>query len=108
VSTNVPAVTNLRLVHISIYFHRELDTEAIKKSFGKAIDWIHYMPNCWLVLTSSDPDRWYARLAPLLGDEDTLLICEIRAETVTGWIGKWIIEWIEKARDRISKSHQPS
>lgn len=107
-STNVPAISNLRLLHISIDFHGELDTEAIKKTFAKAIDWIYYMPNCWLVLTSSDLDRWYARLMPLLGDLDSMLIYEVKPEALQGWIGKWIIEWIEKAQDRIAKSKQAS
>jgi hypothetical protein len=108
VSSNLPAVTNLRLLHISIDFHGELDTEAIKKTFGKAIDWIYYMPNCWLVLTSSDPDRWYARLQPLLADLDTMLIYEVKPEALSGWLAGWIVEWIDKAQQRILKSKHAS
>jgi len=108
VSSNVPAITNRRLLHISIDFHGELNTEAIKKTFSKAIDWIYYMPNCWLVLTTSSPDRWYARLMPLLGDLDTMLIYEVKPEALSGWVGQWIIEWIDRAQQQIAKSKQAS
>ena len=107
-SSNLPAVTSLRLIHISINFGSEHDTEEIKKTFSKAVDWIYYMPNCWLVLTTSDTGRWYARLLPLLGDLDTMLICEVKPEEITGWIGRWIIDWVQKSQDRIFKSQQPS
>ena len=107
-SSNVPVARTLRLVHISINFQREHDTEAIKKTFGKAIDWIYYMPNCWLVLTSSSTERWYARLLPLLGDDDTMLISEVRPNDLCGWLGRWVIDWIDKAQEKITKSKEPS
>jgi hypothetical protein len=109
VSSNVPAIVrDLRLIHITISFGGESDTEALKKVFSKAVDWIYYMPNCWLVLTTSDINRWYARLQPLLGDLDIMLIAEIKPEEISGWIGRWVIDWVEKSQDRISKSQQPS
>jgi hypothetical protein len=108
VSSNLPAIPNLRLFHISINFHGELDTENVQKAFSKAIDWIHYMPNCWLVLTNSDAKRWHARLAPLLGDTDTMLICQVQPDTIAGWIQNWIIKWIKESTERISKSQVSS
>jgi hypothetical protein len=104
VSSNLPVIRNLHLFHISITFHGELDTENIQKTFSKAIDWNHYMANCWLVLTNSDAERWYARLNPLLGDRDTIMICEVLPETVSGWMPRWFIDWITQARERIEKS----
>lgn len=64
------------------------------------------MPNCWFVLTSSDVDRWYARLYPLLADNDVLLICEVKPGDISGWIAKWVIDWIAGAKERILKSHE--
>ena len=95
------AATNLRIFQINIHFHDEPDPEALKKTFDKAINWIRYMPNCWLVLTSSDARRWYGRLSPLLGDSDTMLITEIDPDAISAWIQPWIIDWIDKSKKRM-------
>ena len=44
---------------------------------NKAVDWLRFAPNNWLVWTSTSPDRWYLRLKPILKSGDTLLICEV-------------------------------
>ncbi len=87
-----------------MYFHGELDEEAIKKAFDKGIRWIKYMPNCWFVLSSSELGRWYARLFPLLGDRDTLMIAETDPETLQCWIQKSTIKWLEEAMNQIIRS----
>ena len=96
------------MFQISMNFHRELDTESIKQAFNKSIDWIHYMPNCWFVLTTSAAERWYERLFPLLGDTDTLVITEVDPANITCWIQNWVIDWLHKSQERIEKSRQPS
>jgi hypothetical protein len=101
VSDNLPAVTNLRLLHITLNLFRAVEEEELEKTFNKAIDYAHYAPNCWLVLTSSNVERWQGRLMPLLGDNDTLLICEVQPASIHGWIQNWIIEWIVKSKRRI-------
>lgn len=107
-SSNLPALTNLRLIHIAINFGGEPDTEELKKIFSKAVDWIYYLPNCWLVLTTRDVGHWYARLQPLIGDLDVMVIAEVKPDEISGWIGRFVIDWIKKSQDRITKSKQPS
>ena len=103
-TTNLPAVPNLRLYQINMYFHGEPDADALKKVLDKGIRWIQYMPYCWFVLSSSDAERWYARLWPLLGDRDTMLICEVNSESVTCWIQQWVINWLAEAKEQIRES----
>ena len=108
-TTDLPTtIPNLRLYQVNIYFHGELDHDAIKKTFDKGIGWIHYMPNCWFVLSSSDMERWYARLFPLLGDRDTLMISEVDPETIQCWIQNSTISWLTDARDQIRQSRNSS
>jgi hypothetical protein len=107
VTTNLPAIHNLRLYQINLYFHGELDDDAIKKTFDKAIRWVQYMPNCWFVLSSSDIGRWYARLYPLLGDRDTLMISEVNPDTIQCWIQKSTISWLSDASDQIRQLLPP-
>jgi hypothetical protein len=104
VSSNLPAIRGLRLYQVSIYFEREPDTAAVQNIFRKAIAAISYMPGCWLVLTNSDAQRWYARLMPLLGDGDAMVICEVHPSTISGWIQESVVDWIIQARERIAKS----
>ena len=90
----------VHFLHISLEFKGDSNTEALKKEFNKAIDWVHYMSNCWIVLTSSDSMRWYERLAAVIGDEDHLFICPVDMEEAKGWISKWVIDWIEAAKQK--------
>jgi hypothetical protein len=67
-----------KFLHIGINFwNRPTEVTALIPVFDKAIDWIRYAPNCWVVLTSSEPDVWYRRLKPVLHDQDSFLICEL-------------------------------
>ncbi|MHB8383402.1 MAG: hypothetical protein ACYDC3_13825 [Candidatus Binataceae bacterium] len=90
----------IRYLHISMQLQGDVDTENLKTQLNKAIDWIHYMPNCWIVLTTSDPMRWYERLASLLGDSDFVLIAPIDMEEARGWLPNWVIEWTKAAKTK--------
>jgi hypothetical protein len=110
VTANLPAIPNLALFQITIDFHGDFDLAELEKILNKSIRWIKCMPNSWLVLSSSHADRWWARLHPLLGDTDTMLICEVDSETIQCWIQKWKIDWMTEAREQIRKTYpgQPS
>lgn len=103
-TTSLPAIPNLRLYQINIFFREQPDSDAIRKAFEKGIRSIQYMPHSWLVLSSSDAARWYARLWPLLADGDTMLICQVDPANIHCWIQKRVIDWLEEARGQIRKS----
>jgi hypothetical protein len=56
--------------------------EIAMPTLNKATDWLRFARNNWLVWTSSSPDRWYARLKPLLKRGDNVLICEVDMSSV--------------------------
>lgn len=87
-----------QLLHISFDFKGTVDREALKKKFDLAIDWVQYLPCCWIVYTTSSPQKWYARLKPLLGPRDLMFICKIDITQRQGWLPKWVWEWIKKSR----------
>jgi hypothetical protein len=91
------------LLHISINFKDQFDGDALKKELNKAIDWIHYMPNCWIVLTSNHADIWWLRLYPLLKDNDFMLISPIDPAATRGWLPQWAIDWFEAARVKVQE-----
>jgi hypothetical protein len=88
-----------RFLHIGFMWSSVLPkTKELEPVFGKALDWLRYAPNCWIVWTTSLPEVWYQRLKPHLGTSDQVFICQIDATQRSGWLSKWIWEWLNKAR----------
>ena len=89
-----------RFINVVFEFKDEPDYESIQATLDKAVDWVRYAPNCWLVWTSTSPQKWYARLKPHINDGDHLFICELNIDMRSGWMPKSFWDFI--------KSHQPS
>jgi hypothetical protein len=87
---------NTQLLHISFNFKGQVDYEALKKKFDLAIDWVHYMPSCWIVKTTSNAQKWYERLRPHIGPKDHLFICRVNINERQGWLPRWVWDWIYK------------
>jgi hypothetical protein len=88
-----------QFLHIAFKFaDRNPRIEQLKSQFDKAIDWYRYAPNCWIVWTSSTPEKWYERLKPYVRDDDYMLIVGLNIEERQGWMGEDFWEWIEKKR----------
>jgi hypothetical protein len=87
-----------KIFHISFNFgKREQKTEELKPAFNKALDWVFYAPNCWLVCTTAEPNIWIQRLRPLLHDEDSIFICEINfSGAFSGFLPQIVWDWIER------------
>jgi len=77
-----------RFLHIGFRFVIEPDLENLEKTFDNALDWYRYAPNCWVVWTSSSPEKWHSRLKKHLEDDDIMLICELNVDKRSGWMPK--------------------
>jgi hypothetical protein len=89
-----------RFINVAFRFKDKPDRAEIEATLDKALDWVRYAPNCWLVWTSSTPQRWYNRLKPYLEEGDNLFICEVNIAIRSGWMPKSFWEFI--------RSHQSS
>jgi hypothetical protein len=91
-----------RFIHVGFTWKNPPKAEELEPVFNKARDWMRYAPNCWILYTKIDPDAWYVRIKPHLGDGDHVLIAEINLSAVntsyTGYESKWIWDWIRKQR----------
>lgn len=58
----------------------------LKPILDKAIDWIQVKNNTWLLYTSSDPKKWYARIKPKLRDGERVFISEVDPNMRSGWM----------------------
>ena len=67
-----------RFLHIFFDFSdADPQVEKLQPVFDKAIDWLRYMPTCWIVWTSTSAEKWFERLRPLIKDTDELFIVAI-------------------------------
>ena len=64
--------------------------EGIKKT-----KWWHYLPNIWIVITTEDSLALQTRLFPLIYQNDSLLIIEIK-KNFGGWLPTEAWQWIKE------------
>lgn len=83
-------------LHISINFSGEVPQDALKKKLDLALDWIHYMPNCWIVRTTSDTKKWLDRFSTVLSLEDSMLVVKMELPTQAHRLPGYVADWIEK------------
>ena len=73
---------------------------AIEESLNKALDWVRYAPNCWLLYTSRDEQVWAERMRKMVGEEASILVVKVDMEHRAGYMEKFIWEWIQKNMKR--------
>jgi hypothetical protein len=72
--------------------------EILEAAFNSGLDWFKYAPNCWIIWTTSDAEKWYERLRPIIQEKDSLFIVAIRVEERQGWMSAKFWEWLRKER----------
>lgn len=90
-----------QFLHIAFNWRSTLPTPTKtweEKVFANALDWMRYAPNCWIVYTSSDTNKWMERIKPYLKNEDYVFISKIELANKQGWLPKWCWEWLDKKR----------
>jgi hypothetical protein len=88
-----------KFLHVSFNFkERSSPAGSIEKVLDKAMDWVRYAPNCYILYTRTDVQTWYARLRKLLHEKDNIFVVELNIENRQGWLPKYVWEWIKKDR----------
>jgi hypothetical protein len=88
-----------QFLHIGIKFAGATKVSELIPVFDKALDWVRYAPNCWMVWTTSSHEVWYARLKPHLSDSDHLFIATLDLrQGYYGWLPQVIWDWLSKDR----------
>lgn len=73
----------------------KVEWEQLKGKLDLAIDWLKIMPNSFILKTTSDTSKWYARLQVVLSNT-TFFMSEIDINNRTGWMSKTKWNWINK------------
>ncbi len=53
--------------------------EDVKEKMDLASSWYRINERLWVAYTTSDADKWYGRLSPLVKDAGSLFICRTRS-----------------------------
>jgi hypothetical protein len=75
-----------QFLHIGFSFVAEPELQGLEETFDRALDWYRYAPNCWVVWTSSSPERWYSRVKKHLKEGDRVFICKVNINERSGWM----------------------
>lgn len=88
-----------QFLHIGISFSGVAKVAELIPVFDKALDWVQYAPNCWIVWTTSSTEQWYVRLKPHLTDNDHMFISALDLQQeYAGWLPKEVWAWLSKDR----------
>jgi hypothetical protein len=92
-----------KILQITFNFEgRKAPTEEINKVLNKALSWVAYAPNCWMIFTSTeDANTWYTRLRKVVNRDDSVFVCELNIENRQGWLPRSVWKWIDEHRSKL-------
>ena len=89
-----------QFLHVGFKWVGPPKTAELKPVFSKAVDWVRYAPNCWILYTTSSARVWKERVKPHLGDEDSVLIVKLDPSERNGLLPRWVWDWFKKPRTK--------
>jgi len=83
-----------------IYVKRKPASSAddVEKQMDHALDWYRIKPDLWIVWSTSNSEKWYERLTPIVKTGGHVLICELDQNNRQGWMPKEFWDWFQKSR----------
>ena len=84
--------------HYVVYIERRSDVslEDLEEVMNLANDWYRIRYNCWILYSTSDSEKWYSRLSPLVEDSGSVFICKLDSENSQGWMTKKFWAWLRR------------
>lgn len=81
-----------------VYIKRGPDVsyDALKEKMNLALDWYRIDETFWALYTTSDAEKWYGRLSPLVKDSGRVFICKLDVTDRQGWMNKSFWNWIRR------------
>jgi hypothetical protein len=85
-----------------IYIERDASgsLEDVKAVIDRALDWYRLNSRVWIVYTTSDAERWYGRLKPLVTNKGNVFICRLDISERQGWISSEFWNWLHGIEDK--------
>lgn len=70
--------------------------DEVKGRMDKALDWFRLSESLWIVYSTVDVEKLYARLNPLAISEGTLLLVKLDMSVRQGWMEQTFWDWLDK------------
>ena len=81
-----------------IYINRKNDVtyEQVKEQMNLALQWYRVKEDLWIVSSTSDPEKWYSRLSPLVKEDGRVFICKLDESVRQGWMDQSFWDWLRE------------
>jgi hypothetical protein len=93
------ATVPARFIHVGFVFSGpEKPIDALGRTFAKALDWMRYSTECWILYSTTDTDTWRDRIrrTPGVLESDAFFVCDF--DNYSGYMHDWVWEWLRKDR----------
>ena len=88
-----------KFLHIYIDRMPNVTRDQVEEKMNLAKDWFRYHDKVYIIYTTSDVDKWHARLGDLVKPDGSLFICRLDITDRNGWMKKNFWEWLKKPRE---------
>lgn len=69
---------------------------------NKALDWVKFSPDSWLVWTTADCRKWYERIKPIMRKGENVFIYKVDMSDRAGWMPKSFWNFIREKETKQS------
>ena len=86
--------------HYLIYVRMKpgITREQVEKKLDLGQDWIRYQDQSWIVRTTSDAKKWYARLRDYAEPGGQLFVCRLDPDDYWGYMPTDVWAWLKAAK----------
>ncbi len=90
------ATANFYMIHI--VRKKDMTYEQVKEKMDLSNDWYRFRPDLWIVYTTSDEEKWFSRLYPLVKKTGNLFICKLDINSRQGWMDEDFWSWMRREK----------
>ncbi len=90
------ATANFYMIHI--VRKKDMTYEQVKEKMDLSNDWYRFRPDLWIVYTTSDEEKWFSRLSPLVKKTGNLFICKLDINSRQGWMDEDFWSWMRREK----------
>lgn len=85
-----------RFIMITITPDAKFDLLQLEEALDKAVDWIQFFPNCWLVFTGVSSKSWFKRVQRVIGDRRRIFVCDVEIAERGGYMPRVFWDFLAK------------
>lgn len=88
------AIANYYMIYVKR--NSEVTYDQLEDKMNLANDWYRIEEDLWIVYSTSDPEKWYSRLSPIVKDAGRVFICKLDISKRQGWMDSSFWKWLRR------------